>query len=53
MLLLADSLHEAQDIEAARAAYQRAIDSDDSDVAPRALFGLGTLLNEQGELAGP
>ena len=40
------------DLDGARAAYQRAIDSRDPEATPAALHGLGVLLEEQGDVAG-
>ena len=45
-------LKEQGDIEGARAAYQRAIDSGHLDAAPMAAFNLGVLLKEQGDIEG-
>jgi tetratricopeptide (TPR) repeat protein len=45
-------LYEQGDIEGARAAYQRAIDSDHSDAAPMAATNLGIVLAEQGDIEG-
>ena len=48
-------LQQQGDAEGARAAYQRVIDSDDADAAPKAAFNLGVVLeklgNEQGARA--
>ncbi len=40
------------DIDGAREAYQRAIDSGDPEAAPLAAFNLGVLLKEQGDTEG-
>ena len=49
---LALVLKNTGDLEGARAAYQRAIDSHDPFAAPGAWHGLGVLLEEQGDADG-
>ncbi len=49
---LGDRLKQHGDVAGARAAYQRAIDSQHADQAPRAARNLGLLLAEQGDAAG-
>jgi tetratricopeptide (TPR) repeat protein len=45
-------LRQHGDVSGARAAFQRAMDTNDSDVAPRAANNLGTLLREQRDIRG-
>ena len=48
MVNLGVLLDEQGDVEGARAAYQRAIDSGHPDEAPRAMVNLGVLLARAG-----
>ena len=52
MVNLGVLLAEQGDVEGARAAYQRAIDSGHPEQAPAAMVSLGVLLNEQGDVEG-
>jgi len=45
-------LQEQGDVEGAKAAYQRVIDSGHTDQAPKAGLNLGSLLWQQGDLEG-
>ena len=42
----------AGDVEGARAAYQRAVDTSDSELAPYAALNLGSMLAEHGDVEG-
>jgi tetratricopeptide (TPR) repeat protein len=51
-VMLGQLLEEQDDLEGAKACYQRALDSGDSEAVPRAVAALGLLLQLQGDLEG-